>query len=1130
MMPFKKIITASAGTGKTYRLSLEFLGLLYNSRQYPEFKIDHILVITFTKKATAEIRERIYSQLEQLGKREGNWKELAKNLQEQVLNIKAEDADNPLSEEDSNFFLTKWQYLVTHRDELQVMTIDSYIHSIFRNLVRPARGIDRFTIDTNATLHRIPLLFAQLMTPAFIDKVNSLLQRKMKPALEEFNEFFTGLIENRWLHFLTEHSEETIAEASLAAYSKKEAVWEKEADEYWQKFIKNFKELLNDFTAFVDQNGILKEGKEYKDLFLKEFLDALKTLPNDINEIPALIDSNQKNSQFKEKLFISFVGSDHFWNGTKFRKNSYESTINNWKQRYQEVRQQLADHMIFANFLPEQKEILDLWKIVLSEYDKLVFRSKDFTYDDVTWLTFEALHSSYPPLFIAETDSQPNEFYEFISHRTRFILIDEFQDTSILQFRIFQPIIEELLSGIGVLPYGGLIVVGDEKQSIFGWRGGQRDLLLNLEYMVQPHMDTEKASLTKSWRSTDHLIQIINGIFGHEILQNHLSELDLKWIYEKEINGMNNDKDTPSWFKFRLQNLSLSDRSGGWARNLKEFIYKMVVPFCSDKNHPKGSIAVLCRTNKELEKARYLLNEAGIPCEYQSNFSLLDQPVIKAMMFLLRFAVFNDWYDFLAFLRSDIILLDAEPLRKVISAISAFEHKETKDQSEPDFSAVPEAQAAWKLALELDASYVYRNCLRIIQTCNLQERIKEQRDFVNLQKFLDVTKEYESRPQSEIGGLIGFLRYCEKNREQDFMLQEDVQSADAVQLLTFHSSKGLEFDTVFIWWNLQPPQGEKTNNLHSWVQYADTGFSSYKNYAFTLNSEKTLKHSSFNSIMREDDMRSELEELNILYVGMTRARFRLGLNAAFTKKDGWENYWNDKNEKDKLTLPHYAIKAALDFVSEKTIPDEDLIYSLSDTTEPQKEEVATKKELPETITCIDTMDIKSVLSNPLLPKTLIPLTPTESERNWKQSFLHDRDNLKGNIVHYYLAQLQYAELEELKQARILTLRQFGNLLPKSELEAIIDKVENQLYEIKDIFNPRYDLVFTEFPVYENGKEYRLDRLLLNTKDKTYRIVDYKTGEVYDNQQLERYNRIVKEHLLPADYRMEQELMPTYIKL
>ncbi len=1129
-MPFKKIITASAGTGKTYRLSLEFLGLLYNCRQYPEFKIDHILVITFTKKATAEIRERIYSQLEQLGKRRGDWKKLAKNLQEQVLQNKVEDADNPLSEEDSNFFLTKWQYLITHRDELQVMTIDSYIHSIFRNLVRPARGIDRFTIDTNATLHRIPLLFAQLMTPAFIDKVSSLLQRKMKPALEEFSNFFAGLIENRWLHFLTEHSDETIAEASLAAYSKKEDNWKNEADEYWQKFIKNFKELFDDFSAFVEQNGILKDCNDYKDLFLKDFQDVLKTFPDDINEIPALIASRQNNSKFKEALFDFFTKKENFWNGNKFRKNVYNTTTDNWKQRYQDIRQELADHMIFANFLPEQKEILDLWKIVLTEYDKLVFHSKGFTYDDITWLTFEALHSSNPPLFIAETENQPNEFYEFISHRTRFILIDEFQDTSILEFRIFEPIIEEVLSGIGILPYGGLIVVGDEKQSIFGWRGGQRDLLLNLEYMVQPHMDTEKASLTQSWRSTPLLMQIINGIFRHEILQNYLSELGMEWKYEQDISGRNNDKDTPSWFKFRLQNLSVSDKSGDWAGDLREFIYKMVVPFCSDRNSPKGSIAVLCRTNNELAKARYLLNEAGIPCEYQSNISLLEQPVIKAMIFLLSFAVYNDWYDFLAFLRSDIILLDAVPLRKVISAISAYEHKETKDQSEPDFSAVPEAQTAWKLALELDASYVYRNCLRIIQTCNLQERIKEQRDFVNLQKFLDVAKEYDSQPQSEIGGLIGFLRYCEENRKQDFMLQEDVRSADAVQLLSFHSSKGLEFDTVFIWWNLQPPKGEKTINLHSWVQYADTGFSSFKNYAFTLNSEKILKHSSFNSIMQEDDMRSELEELNILYVGMTRARFRLGLNAAFTKKDGWENYLNNKSENDKLTLPHYAIKAAVDFVSEKAIPDENLIYLLSDTTEPQKEEVATEKELPETITRIDTLDIKSVLSNPLLPKTLIPTITIEPERNWKQSFLVELDNLKGNIVHYYLAQLQYAEPEELKQARILTLRRFGNLLPKRELETIIERTKNQLYEIRDIFNPRYDLVFTEFPIYDDGEECRLDRLLLNTKDKIYRIVDYKTGKDYDNQQLERYNNIVKTKLLPADYRLEQELKLTYIKI
>jgi exodeoxyribonuclease V beta subunit len=81
-------------------------------------------------------------------------------------------------------------------------------------------------------------------------------------------------------------------------------------------------------------------------------------------------------------------------------------------------------------------------------------------------------------------DEVSNTFYEILTTRIRFLLIDEFQDTSILQFKLFLPIIKEITSGEGVKPYGGIIVVGDEKQSIYSWRGGERDFILRMPQLI----------------------------------------------------------------------------------------------------------------------------------------------------------------------------------------------------------------------------------------------------------------------------------------------------------------------------------------------------------------------------------------------------------------------------------------------------------------------------------------------------------------------------------------------------------------------------------------------------------------------------------------------------------------------
>jgi ATP-dependent exoDNAse (exonuclease V) beta subunit len=1128
-MPIKKIITASAGTGKTYRLSLEFLGLIYSYRHYPEFRYDQILVITFTKKATAEIRERIYSHLQTLGNRSHDWIELAINLKEIVLGQAVTDQDSPLSDKESLIFWEAWQHLSAHRDELQVMTIDSYVHSIFRNLIRPARGIDRFEVDREAVDKRIPHLFRELMTPACLDRMKGLLSRHMKPSLDEFSLFFRNLVEGRWLQYLAVISAETSTPDSIADFASRQGEWPAREKHYHDKFIQIFAQLISSFCAFQEASGKSQQSAAIvADNSLKKgFTDLFTTLPDNFRDLPATLSKLLEDDYFARDLLGFMAKEDYFWSGTKIQGKTHPDLVNGWKDLYALARTALADCLVFRLFLPEQKEITDLWKTVLEQYDKLVFRNKSFTHHDIAWLTFEGLHSAQPPLFKAETDSEPNEFYEFISHRTRFILIDEFQDTSILQFRIFKPIIEELLSGIGVLPYGGLIVVGDEKQSIFSWRGGQRELLLNLEHLVQPLMPAEKAALTSSWRSTPLLMRVINGVFRHPRLQNHLEQTNLDWQYPYDVSGLNLKQEAQSSFSFRLQNLSTSAHAEVKAGSQQEFVRTMISPFWHAPDRPIGNVAILARTNNELESIRFLLSEDGIPCEFQSSKSLLEHPVIRAVLFLLRFAAYHDWYDFLAFLRSDIILLQGAPLRQVIDLISEVRKARPEDWLEPDFSAVPAARAAYELAKSLPPQAICQSCQAILQICNIQDRLTQQRDFVNIQKFLDAALEYERSYQSELPELQGFLRYCEDNRKQEFLQQQDVESTAAIQLLTIHKSKGLEFDTVFVWWDLSGHKGFEGFTLNSWVKYGDPGFSSFSNFAFTLHYKKILESSSFSSIMQEDELRAQLEELNTLYVALTRAKCRLFLNAAYKYAKGWDDYWPGGEPVGGLSLPHFVIDSVRQYMDSAAEPQPDGSWLVQG----NKVEAAARPAAEKSgqYTLFDRIDLRDILPDQAQP-TPEPLSDARPERDWTKSFLLDRDNLKGNIAHFYLAQLKYASREEQEQARILTLRSFGNLMRKEELTALIDRVEGQLAENRDLFDHACDIIHTEYPVFSNGREFRIDRLMLNTTAKTYRIIDYKTGEVYDDQQLTRYNSIIQAKLLPAGYRLEQELKPTFIKL
>ncbi|MCD8481176.1 MAG: UvrD-helicase domain-containing protein [Candidatus Cloacimonetes bacterium] len=189
------IISASAGTGKTYRLSLEYIALIVRYYEYESFSLDGVLALTFTRKASYEIRDRILEHLDSLieHKDEGLLADLCRVLgrDHARLEVKEEGA-----------LISAKQEILCDKRKLQVMTIDSYISSIFRNIVRPLRSIDRYDIDLGAIEKRMPFLLKHLMQPQIRVRIDKLLQRKVERSLDDYAGFFSNLINSRWLYYV----------------------------------------------------------------------------------------------------------------------------------------------------------------------------------------------------------------------------------------------------------------------------------------------------------------------------------------------------------------------------------------------------------------------------------------------------------------------------------------------------------------------------------------------------------------------------------------------------------------------------------------------------------------------------------------------------------------------------------------------------------------------------------------------------------------------------------------------------------------------------------------------------------------------------------------------------------------
>jgi len=1119
-LPIKKIITASAGTGKTYRLSLEYIALILQYSHSPEFKPDQILVVTFTKKATAEIRDRIYKQMSILGYKSDGWKELAKNLKTLILKDKTINADIPLSEKEVTLIRNAYEYLITHKDELRVMTIDSYINGIFRNLVRPVRGIDRFDLDDEAVGKRLPFLFRELMSETYIKRVSKLLSTGIKPSLDKYNKFFTQLIENRWFYYLVKKQSKNINKETLAYYSSNPELCKEKAEEYFQAFCDTYKHVIQILDSYLDTLKGVQSESDKLNYINERFKSVFSPMPDEFVSLAEMLPAYLKDDFKADAFFNAITFPQNIWNGVKIKTNKDNGhIIDELKNLHDLAKRYFADYLLFHLFIPEQKEIIDIWQDVLEHYDKLIYRYKNFTYSDITWFTFEALYSPEPPLFQADNESVVNEFYEFMCHRTRFILIDEFQDTDVIQFHILAPMIEELMAGAGSYPYGGLVVVGDDKQSIFSWRGGQRELLLNLDKIIQPGIKAEKEALTGSWRSSPSIIDFINKVYSDEMLHNFLHQHNMQWLYN-DIESQQPILEQDTVIQFRLYNQS--DNNANKKDSIRTFVEEMLIPalpLLSEANaYPK--IAVLARTNNHLETIRTILAEHRIKSEFQSSNSIMEHDVVKAVVYLLKFAVYGNWFDFLAFLRSDIVLLDGIKLKKVIDIIS--DYQKGNSTTGIVFSDIKEAQAAYDIAVSLNVSEIYLSILKIYQSCQIHYKLHLMRDFVNIQQFLDIALEYESNYQSELPELQGFLRFCKDNSKLNTLKQKDLQSRNAIQLLTIHKSKGLEFDIVFIWDDFGSGKANVGIPLHSWVAYSGTSFNNIGDCAFTMNYRRILKTSSFSNLMLEEETKAQLEELNAYYVAMTRAKSRLYMFFSYTKTKGWPEYWKSRLEGHNLLPVHYAVASAYSYMQDNAIetePDYFIIDKRENLDTTNKVVIETSTEKP-----TDAFpDLRSMLSDWQNRKhEFVENQDINPDMNWKTSFLKDRDNLKGNIAHYYMSQLKYATREEIELAKVLTLRRFGNLMTLSVLSDFISGLESRLHSFKDLFNPDYDLVFNEYPVFYKGKEYHIDRLMINTQAKTFRIIDFKTGGIYNEQQLSFYESIVSNTILKDGYTLEKK--------
>ncbi|HRQ99537.1 MAG TPA: UvrD-helicase domain-containing protein [Candidatus Syntrophosphaera sp.] len=1106
-----KIIKASAGTGKTYRLAVEYVKLVL---QYgTNINLDSILVLTFTRKATAEIRERIVEHLELLNSTKDKEKEAKLAL---IKAIFGDDNKTELHDIEKKNLQEALQKIKTDHQQLQVMTIDSYINNIFRNLVNPQKNYGDFEIDDDIVEKTLPLLYQYLLSSnlELYQKVENLLKARVTSSIDRYNLFFQSLIQNRLMLHLINVSQNHFDPDSLMYLCEHNEICEEKAKESIEKAKK---ELIN----YILDIMIIAAGKNFSNIFIVDFQRLFKEVPTTFDELITKIEEmlnptddaiqqqirDEQSYKLLKVCIKKLKDNKNIYNAKTLTSKSLGNKTIEWNDYLNEVTEHLSDYFLFKKFIPEQRYILSIWKEVLEEYDKLLYSNKRLTYNDVSWLTLNTLLKGDEESIDWDNSEIDNEFYFFLTHRTRYLFIDEFQDTSLLQFFILKPIMLELSSGEGSEEYGKVVVVGDEKQSIFSWRGGERDLLLNLKDIL-PTIDTSSGveeTLEESYRSSKAMMDFINYVFSNEALIQNLKKKNLDWEYN-ECKAAK-PQCYPTNIELSLQRYSSTEEDFKLDKVQREFIQNFIKPaWEQNKDNKDYTMAILCRTNPQLETFQLLLEEAGIESIYQPSSLITEHNYVYPLISLLKFINYKDWLEFLTVLRSNYIMLKAEPLKKVITIIS----QSLKDFTEPDFSEFPVVQTLYEFHRK-DRDKISDICQDFLDLFLYNKKLSE-RDYININAFMAILQDYELNNTDKAKSIPAFLDFLDDNKAQDFMKQVSLTGDIPLQLLTIHKAKGLEFDQVFVFYDLSASHNPESYNLSLYPKYKDKTFEKLSDIGITCHYDDILKYSSKKELVELDSKKEMLEEMNTLYVAFTRAKTSLSLCMAYEHKKGFDDLLNNKQESDKY-LPILLTKIVRDFFTSKNIeptgPDEN-IYKFpvaAETTPKPKEEKESNKER---LCALD-------LTNVLPPKQAYPFKETvETSKNkylnWKSMWLENRSNLYGNLAHYYLSFLKYNLPEEHNYALKQCILKYGTLLTHSEIEEKINSLKNNL-PISELFPPDYDKVFTEFTLFSEGNQYRIDRLLIDTKQKRALILDYKTGVTKEQEQLEHYKKALSN--LPA---------------
>ncbi|MHB9313489.1 UvrD-helicase domain-containing protein [Fusobacterium polymorphum] len=1033
------VLKASAGTGKTYRLSLEYIIALSKKGDIEPIDYKNILVMTFTRKATAEIKEGILNKLSEFmeiyeisknselsvieaisdnklidNKKRNNYL----NLIESIKNIEPKlDIDNNFLENLSKVY----KEIIKNKEKLKIYTIDSFFNIIFKNIVTNLMKIKSYTMldeEENFSYYKKVLENIFSNEKLFNDFKNFFTENSEK-NIDNYISIIQRLISSRWKYILSLNDNPSLA--------KKEKF----------NITKSSIEILREIFSYIENDC------------KKDLDDVLK---NDYKKYIGKTEEIQKEFLFKDfKLLFKNGTTGLIYNGNKLKKASDAEHKEYINARHEELREILSKEIFNEVLIPYEEKIFELSSEIYNLYDSFKIRDKKFTFSDIAIYTYMAIFNKNNAL--RDENRLTDIFFETLDMNIEAIFIDEFQDTSILQWKILYEFTKKAKT---------VICVGDEKQSIYGWRDGEKRLFENLETILE----AKKDSLDKSYRSDRNIVSYCNQFFKA------IEKIE-DWKFPiSEVNSKNDGYVKAICIK-DLQD-KIEDEEQKKELNINTVLLQELKKF-----EPYDNVAIIARTNAELseianlledEKIPYILNNEKNISEYSGIFECFE--LLKYLVYENELALFNFISSPLSNFGTDEIEILLKNKKELFSYINFSQDNDFINSLDKKIIRFLEKIVFLKKNYK---NFTVQDLIfEIIKKFQFIDYFNKDNEVKNIYDFYLLTNYYSS-----------ILELLNDYKENKLSLSDTNSEKKGVELVTIHKSKGLEFKTTFV---IKNSKKSKTDDIDFLFEMNDK----YDEIVFSLFCKKGYKailETCFEERIENYDKKIKEEEINNFYVALTRPKNNLIV--IYEDRLFEENPLNESNIDDFFAceLGEISLNEKISKTENENIIEENLENHLLNS---QSYFSASIYEDEEEIKNIEVNNSKFLLE-------------TEEKR------------MIGILVHYFFENLKYGTDEEVEFSKTLCYKKYLSYFGEEKLNKIFSKenIEMFLTKDKEIFSKKWDYIYSEYVLYdyEEKKEYRIDRLMIkdngNGTGEIY-IVDFKTGGKNQNQ-LDTYRDVLKKN-------------------